>query len=186
LTRRRDGGKVGRMRRVLVVLLALLLTGCTPSKSAAPKRVQIEELGAAEVKFIPAESQPPYCLIFTVSEKGVVRQLTMTAEKMSIPCEGGKPIGGVVYRIPPAEGKIRAHVIFSDRKLDASPMARQVHELAAQNPKFMALDLRAPGQVMIETLEFTPMLEGEGFTIQADSTPEDAGGKPASAPSARP
>jgi hypothetical protein len=174
------------MRRALVVLAALLLSGCTPSKSATVKRAQIEEVGAAAVKFIPAENQPPYCLIFTVSEKGVVRQLTRNAEKTSVPCEAGKPIGGVVYRIPPAEGRIRAHLIFSDRKLDAAPMANQVHELAAQNPKFMALDLRAPGQVMIETLEFTPMLEGEGFTIQADGTPEDAGGGPVSAPSARP
>ena len=172
------------MRRMLAVIALAWVVGCTPSKAPTTKRAELQEVGAATVKFIPAENQPPYCLLFTVSAKGVVRQLTMNRENTSVPCEAGKPIGGVEYRIPPAEGKIRAHLIFSDRKLEAAPMARQVHELASQNPNFMALDLRAPGQVMIETLEFTPMIEGEGFTIQADGTPEDAGAQPAAPASA--
>jgi hypothetical protein len=172
------------MQRTLGVLALAGLLGCTPSKSPTAKRAEIQEVGAASVKFVPAENQPPYCLLFTVSAKGVVRQLTMNADNTSVPCEAGKPIGGVEYRIPPAEGKIRAHLLFSDRKLEAAPMARQIHDLAAANPSFMALDLRAPGQVVIETLEFTPMVEGEGVTIQADGTPEDAGSKPTDAPAA--
>jgi hypothetical protein len=169
--------------RFCVVALPLLL-GCTPSKSSTAKRAEIQEVGASTVKFVPAENQPPFCLLFTVSERGVVRQLTINREKTSMPCEAGKPIGNTVYRIPPEEGKIRAHLIFSDRALESSPLATQVHDLAASNPKFMALDLRAPGQMMVETLEFTPAFESEGFTIRADGTMEEgAGSKPTSAPS---
>jgi len=140
--------------------------GCTPSKSSAPKRASIEEVGGSTVNIVPAEGQPPYCLVFTVSAKGVVRQLTMNGDNTSVPCEAKKPIGEVSYRIPVAAGKIRAHILFSDRKLDAAPMAWQIHELAAENPQFMALDLRAPGQVVIETLEFTPMIEGAEITVR--------------------
>jgi hypothetical protein len=162
--------------------LALLL-GCTPSKSPSAKRAEIQEVGASTVKFVPAENQPPFCLLFTVSERGVVRQLTLNREKTSVPCEAGKPIGNTVYRIPPVEGKIRAHIIFSDRALDSNPLASQIHDFAAENPKFMALDLRAPGQFVVETLEFTPAFESEGFTIRADGTMEDdAGSKPTTAP----
>ena len=93
----------------------------------------------------------------------------MNRDRTAVSCEAGKPIGGFTYKIPLEEGKIRAHIIFSDRKLDSGPLATQIHEFAAANPNFMALDLRAPGQVVVETLEFTPTLEAEGVTIVGDS-----------------
>jgi hypothetical protein len=161
-----------------ILAIGVSLMGCTPSKSSAPKRAWIEELGGSTVNIIPAEGQPPYCLVFTVSAKGVVRQLTMNRENTSVPCEAKKPIGGVSYRIPVAEGKIRAHILFSDRKLEAGPMATQIHELAGENPQFTALDLRAPGQVMIETLEFTPMLEGAEVTVRPEGAPSGSASAP--------
>ena len=167
--------------RFCVLSLALLL-GCTPSKSVTPRRAEIQEVGATSVKFIPAEGQPPYCLIFTVSDRGVVRQLTMNRDNTAVSCEAGKPVGNATFRIPLEEGRIRAHLLFSDRKLDANPMAAQIHDLAAENPKFTALDLRAPGTVVIETLEYTPSLEAEGITIQANGALVDDAGSPAQAP----
>lgn len=168
--------------RFCVLSLALLL-GCTPSKSATPKRAEIQEVGATSVKFIPAAGQPPYCLIFTVSDRGIVRQLTMNRDNTAVSCAAGKPVGNATFRIPLEEGRIRAHLIFSDRKLDANPMALQIHELAAENPTFTALDLRAPGTVVIETLEYTPSLEAEGITVQANGALVDDAGAPAQAPS---
>ena len=79
----------------------------------------------------------------------------MTAANESIPCGAGEPVGGTEYRIPPSEGKVRVYVIFSDCKLDATPIGLQVHELG-KGVGLTAMDLRAPGQVLLETLEFDP------------------------------
>ena len=115
----------------------------------------IQATGPASIKVLPSEHQPPYCLVFTVSEGGVVRQLTMTPTNESMACPAGEPVGGTEYRIPPSEGKVRVHIVFSDRKLDATPIGVQVHELG-KSAGFSAMDLRAPGQVLLETLEFVP------------------------------
>jgi hypothetical protein len=137
------------------LLFAVLLTACSPSRATAPRRAAIQAVGPASIKILPGAGQPPYCLAFTVSEKGVIRQLTMSPANESIPCVAGEPLGGTEYRIPPAEGPVRIHVIFSDRELDATPIAAQVRELG-KSPTFSAMDLRAPGQVVLETLEWTP------------------------------
>jgi hypothetical protein len=155
------------IRTTALALAGALLCSCStgaPAKGSA-KGMELQEVGAASVKLVPAEGQLPYCLVFTVSERGVVRQLTMRRDRAAIPCPAGKAVGGTVYRIPPEEGAVRIHVIFADRRADADPIAQQVHDLAAQNPKFSAMDLRAPGTVHAETLEFTPSIEAEGFTI---------------------
>jgi hypothetical protein len=104
---------------------------------------------------VPAEHQPPYCLAFTASELSVVRQLTMNPENESLPCPAGEPVGGTDYRIPAAEGKVRVYLVFSDRKLDAGPIAAQIRELG-RSGGLTAMDLRAPGQVLLETLAFDP------------------------------
>ena len=138
--------------------LLLLIAACSPGRPDArenARRATIQVTGPASIKILPSEHQPPYCLAFTVSEAGVVRQLTMTPTNESTACPAGEPIGGTEYRIPPGEGKVRIHVVFSDRKLDATPVAAQVHELG-KSAGFSAMDLRAPGQVLLETLEFSP------------------------------
>jgi len=112
-------------------------------------------VGPSSIKLIPAAGQPAFCLAFTMAESGVVRQLTPLEPNEAIPCPAGAPIGGVTYRIPPAEGKVRVFVVFSDRRIDGHPVAVQVRELGA-TPGFSAMDLRAPGNVALEKLELKP------------------------------
>jgi hypothetical protein len=143
------------MRTPPGALVVLLLAACSSGRDADASRATLRPVGPAQVEILPAEHQPPFCLAFTVSERGVVRQLTMTPQNESIPCPAGEPVGGTSYRMPPAEGKVRIHLVFSDRALDATPIGLQVHELA-HSPGFSAMDLRAPGQVRLATLEFEP------------------------------
>ena len=140
------------------LLLAVLLAACSPACApppAAPRRVEIRAVGPEAIELVPAEGQPPFCLVFTVSEKRVVRQLTIAEPNESVPCPAGAPIGETRYRIPKTEGPVKIHVVFSDRGLDARPIAAQMHELGA-SPGFSAMDLRAPGNVALVTLDFTP------------------------------
>jgi hypothetical protein len=136
------------------ITLALSLAACGPSKSA-PKRVELVQVGPSSFKLIPAAGQPPFCLVLTMAESGIVRQLTPLEPNEAIPCPAGEPIGGVTYKIPPAEGKAKIFVVFSDRKIDGHPVATQVREMGA-NPAFSAMDLRAPGNVVLEKLELKP------------------------------
>lgn len=144
------------MTRTAILLAALLLASCSPKDAKPERRAEIRQRGSSTIEIIPSPGQPPYCLVFTISERGAIRQLTMNDADMSIPCGAGEPVGGVTYRIPPSEGKVRAYILFSDRALRASPIATQINELAADNPSFSAMDLRVPGQVIVEVLEFTP------------------------------
>ncbi len=133
------------------LLLVIAFAACSPGRAPGARRATLEAAGPGTIHIVPAEHQPPYCLAFAVSEKGIVRQLTMTPTNESIPCPAGKPVGGAAYQVPAGEGRVRVHVVFSDRKLDATPIGAQVHELG-RSPGFSAMDLRAPGQVLLETL----------------------------------
>ena len=138
-------------------ILLLIVAGCSSGSigTDGARRATIQAVGPASIKILPGERQPPFCLAFTASEQGIVRQLTMTPANDSVPCPAGEPIGGTEYRIPPGEGKVRVYVVFSDRKLDALPVGAQIHELG-KGAGLTAMDLRAPGQVVLETLEFEP------------------------------
>lgn len=137
--------------------LAFALTFLAACSSPTPpaKRVTLKAVGPASIQLVPAEGQLAYCLVYTRAENGVVRQLTPLDPNEAIPCPAGAPIGGVTYAIPPAEGKARIYVVLSDRAIDGRPVAAQVRELGA-TASFSAMDLRAPGNVALETLEFTP------------------------------
>jgi hypothetical protein len=113
-------------------------------------------VGSAQVEVVPAKGQLPYCLVFTESEKGVLRQLTMNFEDQAVPCEAGAPIGGTTYKIPPREGKVRVYVVFADRPIKAANIAQRLNELHGEKKVLTAMDLRAPGQVAIDTLEYAP------------------------------
>lgn len=148
------------MRRLLLVLAALSAAlGCSkPSAPPAPaSRVTLVSKGPAQIELVPAEGQPPYCLVFTVAEGGrPIRHLTMLEDKLSPDCPAGQPIASTVFRIPPREGKVKIYVVFSDRALEADPISLQFDELVREEQPITAMDLRAPGRVVIETLEFTP------------------------------
>jgi hypothetical protein len=138
-----------------VLLLALLPLSAACTQPPAAHRAEIVSLGPSTIQIVPAEGQPPFCLVYTASETGVVRMLTMNEEGASFACPARQPIGGTPYKIPPGEGKVRIYVIFSDKKLEAAPVSAQVHEMG-RSGGLTAMDLRAPGVVVLETLEVTP------------------------------
>lgn len=144
------------MRRA-VLLLALLVLGCSQKPPPpAPARVQLVQKGPASIELVPLEGQPPYCLVFTVAEHGPIRHLTMLEDKRSPDCPAGMPILNTPFRIPVREGKVKIYVIFSDRFLESDSIAAQMDDLVSQKQAITAMDLRAPGSVVLETLEFTP------------------------------
>lgn len=172
------------MRKMCYCLLAWAFVSACPEKRPPLQRVNAHQLSGNTLQFIPAEGQLPYCLIFTTSSKGVVRQLTMTRENKSIPCEAGKPIGAVSYRIPIDEGPIKAFIFFSDRELNAASVAEQVVEMNSRRA-FNTMDLRLPGQVNTEILEFSPEetasptvggLVGPGGTVKRSGAEPSADG----------
>jgi hypothetical protein len=168
-----------RMIRWALALIPLaLLSSCSPPEGQGGRRAEIREVGPATLKLLPAAGQLPFCLVFTASERGVVRQLTMTEDGLSIPCKAGEPIGNVTYRIPPEEGKVRIYVVFSDQQMKAVPIATQIHELVRAGQPLTAMGLRAPGAVQIEALEFAPSAEAEPIVVVGSAVAGDAGAPP--------
>ncbi|WP_205525484.1 hypothetical protein [Pyxidicoccus trucidator] len=139
-----------------VLAVVALCAGCDDKKSSdRPTRAQLRKTGAATVEVVPSEGQLPYCMLYTVSEKGVIRQLTLTRENRSIRCDPNKPIANTSFRIPAQEGKVRMYIFFSDDRIPAGPVAQQLYDLRGQE-RINAMDLRLPGRVFVETLEFSP------------------------------
>ncbi len=155
----------------LVAVLALGM-GCEGTKKMErPVRAQLRRTGPALVEVVPTEGQLPYCMLYTVSEKGVIRQLTLTRENRSIRCDANKPIANNSFRIPAQEGKVKLYVFFSDDRIQAGPVAQQLYDLRNQE-RINAMDMRLPGRVFVEILEFMPeepvtgavVAEGGGLT----------------------
>jgi hypothetical protein len=149
------------MRHSLTFALVAALAGAACSTSApdaakpAP-RAELRKVAGATIEVVPRPGQLPYCLVYTISATGLVRLLTQTEELESVPCEAGTPVGGVPYIVPFAEGQARVLVIFSDRVIKAGPVAQQISEFGGTGRKMSGFDLRAPGNVTIEELTFTP------------------------------
>ncbi len=143
-----------------VAVVALGVVGCQKEKPAVPTRAELRSLGGSTVEFIPKEGQYPFCLLYTVSEKGIIRQLTMTRENRSIKCDAGKRIYNSSFRIPVEEGKVRAYIFFSDQRINAGSVAQQLYDLRDKE-RVSAMDFRLPGSVSIETLDFTPQAGGD-------------------------
>jgi hypothetical protein len=172
-------------------LLALAVAGC-PAPPEVKHKAELRNVGGSTIQVIPTEGQHPFCLVFTISEGKVVRQLTMNRENKSVKCEAGQPIGNVSFRVPKEEGKVKVLVFFSDRKLNAGSLAQQIYELASEGKQFYPYDLRLEGDVKVETLEFEPSEEvptvageavGKGGTVSADGGTDTAdGGSSGSAP----
>jgi hypothetical protein len=161
-----------------MAVVALGAVGCQQQqqqKPAVPTRAELKMTGGSTAEFIPKEGQNPYCLLFTVSEKGIIRQLTMTRENRSIKCEPGKRIYNSSFRIPVEEGKVRAYIFFSDQRIQAGSVAQQLLDLR-DKPKLTAMDFRLPGSVAVEMLEFTPQAGGEPVTGAVVGTTDIAEG----------
>jgi hypothetical protein len=155
-----------------VAVVALGLMGCQQEqKPAIATRAEIKTLSGSTVEFVPKDGQHPYCMLFTVSEKGIIRQLTMTRENRSIKCDAGKRIYNSSFRVPVEEGKIHAYIFFSDQRIQAGSVAQQLYDLR-DKPRVSAMDFRLPGSVAVEMLEFTPKAGGEPVTGAVVGTTE--------------
>ena len=150
------------MRAVAVVALGAV--GCTQEqKPAVARRAELKMVSGSTMEVIPSPGQYPYCMLFTVSEKGIIRQLTMTRENRSIKCDAGKRIYNSSFRVPVEEGKVKAYIFFSDQRIQAGSVAQQLYDLR-DKPRLSAMDFRLPGSVSVEMLEFTPQPGGEPVT----------------------
>ncbi|HSN98476.1 MAG TPA: hypothetical protein VLS89_09260, partial [Candidatus Nanopelagicales bacterium] len=101
------------------VVVAAALPACSQPSGSGNGRAEVRAVGPTSVQIVPASGQLPYCLVFTASERKVIRQLTMPPDRQALPCPAGQPIGGLTYRIPAAEGKVRIYVLFSDQPVKA-------------------------------------------------------------------
>jgi hypothetical protein len=140
-------------RQVVAGVALALLAGCARS-SAPTHRVELRRISGDTVQIVPSEGQMQYCLVFTHSVKGVVRQLTMSKNNVSVKCPAGEPVLGQAYRIPADEGPVKVHIFFSDQRLEAASVANQLNDMA--NPSFNPIDFRMPGNVVVETIDFIP------------------------------
>ncbi|RKH73902.1 hypothetical protein [Corallococcus aberystwythensis] len=141
-------------------------------------RAQVKRTGPTTMEIIPLGGQLPYCMLFTTSEKGVIRQLTLTREKRSIRCDANRPVANTSFRVPVQEGKVRVYVVFSDEPVPTGWVAQQLYGLRDRE-HITAMDLRLPGRIYMETLEFTPETvepEATGVVVTSDAgTAPDAG-----------
>ena len=141
------------VRLVLAGTALVLLAACT--RSGAPAhREELPRITGDTVQIVPSEGQLPYCLAFTQSEKGVIRQLTISKTNNSVKCDAGEPVLGQIYKIPVEEGPVKIRVFFSDQRLEAASVANQLNEMSS--PSFNPIDLRLPGRVVVESIDFIP------------------------------
>ncbi len=157
--------------------LAFLFLACTQPPPPA-QRAELKQVSTASIEILPTEGQLPYCLAFTTSEKGIVRQLTNDPDNLSVPCPAGRPVGAHRYRIPVIEGKVAVHVFFMDKRTHAGPIAEELFEMPmARRMKLTAMDLRLPGRATYQRLDFAPELESAeriGTEVNGKKPPEPA------------
>jgi hypothetical protein len=137
---------------LFTLFIAIACKPSAPSESAAPKRATIRAATGGTIEVLPAAGQLPFCVLFTVSERHVVRLLTMNEAGVAVPCEAGAPIGGVTYRLPATDGAAKVLVVFADRAVEAKGIAAQIREVTDKGGTPTAMDLRAPGAVTLEIL----------------------------------
>jgi hypothetical protein len=141
------------MRR-LAFLLCFLVVGCEGRPPQGAHRLELRKLPGDLVELVPREGNPPYCLVYSIAERGTIRQLTMNETNDSFECPAGAAIGDAKYSIPKSEGKARIFAVFTDQKLSATTVATQIGDLGT--PSFSPLDLRIPGKAVSDVIEFTP------------------------------
>ena len=165
-------------RQLLILALVGTLAGCGRS-SGPTTRVELRKITGDTVQIVPTEDALPYCLVFTQSVK-VTRQLTISKSNQSVKCPAGQPVLGQTYRIPVDEGPVKVHVFLSDQRLEAVSVANQITEL--EKPNFNPMDMRLPGRVVVQTLDFTPVASVEpttGAVVPGASPPAASNAAPA-------
>jgi hypothetical protein len=109
----------------------------------------------------PAAGQLPFCLVVEARGSEIVRPLPVSEDGQSAPCAAGQPIAGKTWPQPARDIGLKAYVVFSDRPLEADSVAEQIRSRLDEGPHAVvtSLDLRAPGQVSLETLDVPPTLK---------------------------
>jgi hypothetical protein len=166
------------------VAVLALGAGCTKQDNKPPPRAEVRKVSGSTMEVVPTDGQLPYCLLYTVSQKGVIRQLTMTRENRSIKCDAGRPIANSSFRVPVQEGPVKVYIIFSDQRIQAGSVAQQLYELRDRE-RVTGMDFRLPGQAFVEMLQFTPEEGGTpvtGGVVGAGGETEGANGATGEAP----
>jgi hypothetical protein len=138
-----------------LILSAVLLAACSDPSPPPPPRAELRSTGGA-FSVVPAPGQLPLCLIMEV-RRGAVRPLAATEDGQSLPCSAGAAIGEKTFT-PAQKDDYRVFVIFSDRALKADTVAQQISDRLGEgmNVQVTAMDLRAPGQVTLQSLDVRP------------------------------
>ena len=155
-----------------------MLAACARSSGTTAQRVELRKISGDTVQIVPTEDSLPYCLVFTQSAKGVTRQLTISKTNLSVKCPTGQPVLGQTYRIPAEEGPVKVHVFLSDQRLEAASVANQLSEMT--KPSWNPIDMRLPGKVLLQSLDFTPAEPTTGAVVPtsppaASNTPPNGG-----------
>lgn len=162
------------MRALLVVTLAL--AAC--SKPDAPKtRASLVRTGGTTFQVVPSEGQHPYCLLFTVSQSGLTRQLTMSSKNQAFSCPAGAPVGKRTFKVPRNEGPVKVYAFFFTQPVNAGALAQDILE-AKDRQALSVMDMRLPGQASLETLRFEPeddVAPEVGGLLGGDAGASDAG-----------
>ncbi len=163
-----------------LALLCVAVLACSKPAEPLPKRATLKAVTGSTFELIPAAEQWPFCLAYTVSAKGVIRQLTMSAENTSFNCVAGQPIGLHAYRVPASEPSVKVLVLFTSQSVNAGSVSQQLIELKTP-ASITAMELRLPGQAALEVLDFTaspevPAEEGAVLTPDSTATALDGGG----------
>ncbi len=155
----------------LVLVLTFAVVACSKQPEAPPKRVTLRQMTGATYELIPGSGQSPYCLVYTVSPKGLIRQLTMSADNLSFECPAGQPIGRHPFRVALNEPSVKVLVLFTSQQVSATSVSQQLLD-SQRAASLTAMDLRLPGQATLEVLDFvaTPEVPAEeGTLIEIDS-----------------
>ncbi len=138
---------------------ALLLVACNrsqpPAAAGSLHRVVLTRTDEHQFALVPEANQPPFCLVYSVSATGLIRQLTMPENDESYECPALQPIGGSTFRVPRSDGKTRLFVLMSSQALKASSVTRQLLEVKDKQA-LSVLDFRLPGAATLDVLEFDP------------------------------
>ena len=146
------------MRGAALIAATLACASCRAAPSEPPKRVTLRRVSGASFELVPSAQQHPLCLAYTVSRKGVIRQLTMSARDQSFECPANEPIGGRAYRVPEGEGPVKVYVLFTSAPVSAASVSQQLLD-AADHQHLTAMDLRLPGNATLDALEFEPLTD---------------------------
>lgn len=163
------------MKRLACAWSLLVLASCPRSDDAAARRATVLRTGGTTFEVLPSPGQLPYCLPFTHSAKGVTRQLTMSSKNVSFDCKPGRPIGNRSFKAPLEEGAVKMYVLFSSEPIDAAKVTEQLFDQSDLSKELSAMNLRLPGRVQVETLDFVPEADTPPEEGQVIGRPQDAG-----------